>query len=242
MAERHVLTPRECQVLSLIAQGLSAKKIAANLQLSLHTVNDQTKSIYRKLNIGSRIEAMAVAVDMRLMTILSSDGTQKIAIEEDLIKIAVVEDHDILREVICTVLSGKGEYAVSGFRSVETMGVAKPVTQWDIVILDLTLPGESGLSYAKRLRQILPRVGLIMLTGQSNIESKLQAYSEGVDLYLTKPFDSQELLGIVGALARRIHAQRPGTTLTGTPLPSAGVEHQASVTGAPLPVMPLARS
>jgi DNA-binding NarL/FixJ family response regulator len=61
------LTPREQEVLSLIAQGLSAKMVAARLNTSRYTVNDQIKSIYRKLGIGNRVEAAAQAARLGLI-------------------------------------------------------------------------------------------------------------------------------------------------------------------------------
>ena len=61
------LTPREQEVLGLIAQGLSAKMVAAELQTSRYTVNDQIKSIYRKLGIRNRVEATAQAVKLGLI-------------------------------------------------------------------------------------------------------------------------------------------------------------------------------
>ncbi len=61
------LTPREQEVLSLIAQGLSAKMVAAELNTSRYTVNDQIKSIYRKLGIGNRSEATAEAMRLGLI-------------------------------------------------------------------------------------------------------------------------------------------------------------------------------
>jgi len=63
------LSPREMEVLGLIAQGLSAKMVAAELNTSRYTVNDQIKSIYRKLGIGNRSEATAEALRMGLIQI-----------------------------------------------------------------------------------------------------------------------------------------------------------------------------
>ena len=57
------LTHREEQVLHLIAQGASRKRIALDLDISLHTTNDYVKTIYRKLNVSSRVEATLVAIE-----------------------------------------------------------------------------------------------------------------------------------------------------------------------------------
>jgi DNA-binding NarL/FixJ family response regulator len=67
--ESERLTPREQEVLSLIAQGMSAKMVAAELSTSRYTVNDQIKSIYRKLGIGNRSEATAQAVRLGLVQV-----------------------------------------------------------------------------------------------------------------------------------------------------------------------------
>ena len=64
---REQLSPREQEVLTLIAQGLSAKMVAGELQTSRYTVNDQIKSIYRKLGVRNRAEATAQAVRMGLV-------------------------------------------------------------------------------------------------------------------------------------------------------------------------------
>lgn len=61
------LSPREQEVLTLIAQGLSAKMVAGELQTSRYTVNDQIKSIYRKLGVRNRAEATAQAMRMGLV-------------------------------------------------------------------------------------------------------------------------------------------------------------------------------
>lgn len=63
------LTPREQKVLSLIAQGMSAKMVAGELCTSHYTVNDQIKSIYQKLGIGNRSEATAQAVRLGLVRV-----------------------------------------------------------------------------------------------------------------------------------------------------------------------------
>ncbi len=70
------LTPREQQVLSLIAQGMSAKMVAAELFASRYTVNDHIKNIYRKLGIGNRSEATAQALRLGLLQV-SEQGDLK---------------------------------------------------------------------------------------------------------------------------------------------------------------------
>jgi DNA-binding response OmpR family regulator len=74
----------------------------------------------------------------------------------------------------------------------------------DLLVIDINLPGEDGLSVAKRMREVQPDIGIIMLTGRSRLEDKIEGYDNGADLYLTKPVASGELNAAVNTLARRL--------------------------------------
>ncbi len=79
----------------------------------------------------------------------------------------------------------------------------------DLYILDLNLPGEDGISLARRIRRSHPRVGIIMTTVRAEIADRLDGYESGADIYLPKPTDPNELLAAVEALGRRL-ALEPG--------------------------------
>ena len=81
--------------------------------------------------------------------------------------------------------------------------------QPDIVLLDVNLPGEDGLSIAGRLRQRHPHLGLVMLTGNGGLHDRLKGFSEGADLYLVKPIVLPELGACLEALYRRMHPVLP---------------------------------
>jgi len=81
--------------------------------------------------------------------------------------------------------------------------------QPDIVLLDVNLPGEGGLSIAGRLRQRHPHLGLVMLTGNGGLHDRLKGFSEGADLYLVKPIPIPELAASLEALYRRMHPAIP---------------------------------
>lgn len=119
------------------------------------------------------------------------------------IKLLVVEDRISLLEVTVETLSAHG-YEVIGIDSAEAMDELPAGYVADIAILDLNLPGENGLSLARRLRQIQPDIGIIMVTARHALEQKLAGYEHGADLYLTKPTAPEELCATVEALARRI--------------------------------------
>lgn len=74
----------------------------------------------------------------------------------------------------------------------------------DLVILDLGLPGEDGFSIARRLRNSLPRLGLVMLTARGEVEDRLRGFEGGADLYWVKPVDLRVLAAAMASLHRRI--------------------------------------
>lgn len=119
------------------------------------------------------------------------------------IKLLVVEDHLALLEVTVETLTAQG-YDVIGISSAEAMDEVPAGFVPDIAILDLNLPGEDGLSLARRLRQAQPRIGIIMVTARHTLAHKLAGYEHGADIYLTKPTAPEELCATVQALAQRL--------------------------------------
>ncbi|WP_037472433.1 response regulator transcription factor [Simplicispira psychrophila] len=120
------------------------------------------------------------------------------------IQLLVVEDHLALLDVTVDVLAAQG-YEVIGISSAEAIDELPAYFVADIAILDLNLPGEDGLSLARRLRQIQPRIGIIMVTARHTLAHKLAGYEHGADIYLTKPTQPEELCATVQALAQRLH-------------------------------------
>ena len=74
----------------------------------------------------------------------------------------------------------------------------------DILLLDLGLPGEDGLSIARRIRRRHPRLGIVMITGRGQLEDRLRGFREGADLYFVKPVDMRELEAAIRNLHRRL--------------------------------------
>ena len=73
-----------------------------------------------------------------------------------------------------------------------------------IVILDLNLPGEDGISISKRLRSALPHVGVVMLTARVRSIDRNEGYAAGADVYLTKPTSPDEIVQVIKNLYRRL--------------------------------------
>lgn len=117
--------------------------------------------------------------------------------------ILVIEDHDALREVTVSALQEMG-HKVRGIASAEALNAELEITTPHILILDLNLPGEDGISLAGRLKRMIPELGIIMVTARKELADKVTGYENGADIYLTKPTSLKELAAAVNALSRRI--------------------------------------
>lgn len=120
-----------------------------------------------------------------------------------LLKIGVVEDNDDLRESLVEVLQGLGHLVV-GFSCAEDLTDSSMPGAFQLLLLDLNLPGEDGLSLAARLKRVQPSLRVIMMTTRTAVGDRVRGYDVGADLYLAKPLAEEELLAAVRALARQI--------------------------------------
>ncbi len=118
--------------------------------------------------------------------------------------IVVVEDHDLVREELVAFLQRPG-WLVRGVDCAEALDHALLHRPADLLVVDLNLPGEDGLSICQRLRRTLPDLGLVMLTARILPKDKTAGYQSGADVYLTKPANVGELEAAIVNLARRIH-------------------------------------
>src|SRR5438445_12230097 len=82
---------------------------------------------------------------------------------------------------------------------------------FDVVVLDVMLPGGSGFDLCRELRAREVATPILMLTARDTVDDRVAGLEVGADDYLTKPFAFRELLARVRALARRRGAPRPGT-------------------------------
>jgi CheY-like chemotaxis protein len=96
------------------------------------------------------------------------------------LNILVVEDHDDLREATVAAISAMG-YTVQGGDCAEAMDEVLAHFRADVALLDLNLPGEDGLSIARRLRSAQPAIGIIMVTARTQANDFMQGYGSGAD-------------------------------------------------------------
>ena len=124
--------------------------------------------------------------------------------------IVVVEDHDALRELTLDVLRDQGHKAV-GIACAEEMDEAIGGMPVDLLIADLHLPGEDGLSLVRRFRAAQPLAGIILVTASTQVDIKVQGYNDGADIYLPKPVATEELVAAVRSISRRLIRQAKAT-------------------------------
>jgi DNA-binding response OmpR family regulator len=118
--------------------------------------------------------------------------------------VALVEDDRFLREEIVVHLSATGfvVHAVNSASALDDLLAREAV---DLFIIDLNLPGESGLSLCRRLRQTLPAAGIVIMTARVALQDRISGYQDGgADMYLTKPIAPDELVLVLLSLGRRI--------------------------------------
>ena len=117
-------------------------------------------------------------------------------------QVLVVDDDPALRELLEDYLSQQG-YRVSGAEDGTAMNRFLAAHAPDLVILDLMLPGEDGLSIAKRLRVSHPGIPILMLSARGDDVDRIVGLEGGADDYLPKPFNPRELLARIRAVLRR---------------------------------------
>jgi DNA-binding response OmpR family regulator len=129
-------------------------------------------------------------------------------------RILIVEDNQLSAQALQHLLIGHN-YAADIARNSRQGLALLAAFAYGLVILDLRLPDQDGISLCKTLRAQGYTMPIMLLTGTNQVEQKAAALNAGADDYVVKPFNSQELIARVLALLRRGHA-------TGTPLLSWG--------------------
>jgi two-component system, OmpR family, phosphate regulon response regulator OmpR len=131
------------------------------------------------------------------------------------IRILIVDDDQRHRDLLVKYL-GKEGYDVKAVADAPTMDKQLARDRYDLVVLDLMLPGEDGLSICRRLRTQQSAPAIIMLTAKGDDVDRIVGLEMGADDYLPKPFNPRELLArIVAVLRRRVPAGPPGAPAEG---------------------------
>ena len=122
------------------------------------------------------------------------------------LRVLMLDDDELLRDCVLAPQLQRFGFEIT---AVGTAAELEPYTQsqWpDIVILDVGLPDADGFDLACKLRAKMSDVGIVMLTGRNTSADRVRGLSEGADVYLSKPVDTDVLAATLYSLARRLRA------------------------------------
>ncbi|MBR1615463.1 MAG: response regulator transcription factor [Treponema sp.] len=120
----------------------------------------------------------------------------------DMIKILVVEDDKDLNRTMCSFLSQNG-YEAQGCLLANDAYNAMYNKMFDLIISDIMMPQIDGFEFASTVRKINPTVPIIFVTARDDFSAKQKGFEAGIDDFMVKPIDLQELLLRISALMRR---------------------------------------
>lgn len=122
-------------------------------------------------------------------------------------RVALIEDDELLQRTIQFALEQAG-YEVESFSRAEDFSGNQAKRPYDIIILDILLPGASGTELLRRLRAQKDNTPILMISVKSDIPTRVITLNSGADDYLAKPFNLEELLARLQALLRRSQGPR----------------------------------
>ena len=134
-----------------------------------------------------------------------------------MLKILVIEDEKLLADSVAEPLRSKG-FEVEATYDGEAGAMYAELGVYDLLILDVMVPKLDGFAVARQVRAKRLGVPILMLTARSALEDRIAGLDAGADYYLTKPFDTRELLACVNDLLRRQGAQVDELTFGNTAL------------------------
>jgi len=127
------------------------------------------------------------------------------------INILIVEDEKKIADALRQGLNENSFYAEVAYDGNIGLKLFKS-RPFDLVVLDINLPGMNGYELCKAIRAANPAIPVVMLTAMNTVEDKIEGFEAGADDYIIKPFDFRELLVRIRALLKRMHQ----TVATGT--------------------------
>ena len=117
-------------------------------------------------------------------------------------KILVVEDDRDLNRSVCSFLNGSG-YEATGCLCADEAYDEMYKTTFDLIVSDIMMPGVDGFEFARTVRQLNNEIPILFMTARDDLASKQRGFRIGIDDYMIKPIDLDELFLRIGALLRR---------------------------------------
>jgi two-component system KDP operon response regulator KdpE len=125
--------------------------------------------------------------------------------------VLVVDDEMSIRRALHTSLHSLGFKTIEAARGEEALSLVR-TNHFDVILLDINMPGMSGVDACRNIRRLYPRIPILMLTVRDSEDDKVEALDAGADDYITKPFQLRELTA-------RIRASMRWSSLTDAPEP-----------------------
>jgi DNA-binding response OmpR family regulator len=148
-------------------------------------------------------------------------------------EILIVEDDEVIMGTLAYNLSRQG-FGVKGTTTgAEALRLARRMRP-DLILLDLMLPGESGIEVCERIRELDESVVIVMVTAKDAEEDKVRGFEAGADDYVTKPFGMKELVARINANLKRSEPGGRGKILEAGDLQLDTKNFMARVGGEPL--------
>ena len=122
--------------------------------------------------------------------------------------VLIVDDEAALRKTLRTSLTASGFVVEEARDGEEALGSVQR-HPFDLVLLDINMPGINGIDACRRIRGVSPRSGIVMITVRDVDDDKVRALEAGADDYVTKPVKLRELIARIRAVLRRTRAQQP---------------------------------
>ena len=130
----------------------------------------------------------------------------------EVVRVLVIDDEPIIRDVLQEILSREG-YAIASVPDAESGLAALERQEYDLVILDLMLPGIGGFETLKEIKRRDPDSVVVMITAYGSVETAVQAMRMGAHDYLTKPFKNEDVLRTLSTGLRHRHVLAENRTL-----------------------------
>ena len=118
-------------------------------------------------------------------------------------KILVVEDDRELNKSVCAYLGQNGYEAVGCLGAEEAYDALYDGGTFDMIISDIMMPGVDGFEFAENVRELNETIPILFMTARDDMAAKQRGFKVGIDDYMVKPIDLEELLLRIGALLRR---------------------------------------
>ena len=118
-------------------------------------------------------------------------------------KILVVEDDRELNKSVCAYLGQNGYEAVGCLGAEEAYDALYDGGTFDMIISDIMMPGVDGFEFAENVRELSDTIPILFMTARDDMAAKQRGFKVGIDDYMVKPIDLEELLLRIGALLRR---------------------------------------